>query len=817
MNAARRLALLVLVTALGVLAFAGAPVLAVAAEAPTVEEESVSDVASSSATFQAQIDPRESETTYRFEYGPSEAYGASIPIPDALVGSGASAVALQAHPQGLQPHTTYHFRVVAVSVGGTATGADQSFTTQTAGGELTLLDGRQWELVSPPNKHGAGLEPIKKERSGPVQAAEGGGAIAYTANGPVTADPEGNRSPEMMQVFSERGPDGWETQDIETQNDAAKGLSVGQGSEYRLFSGDLSLALVQPHVTTPLSPEATERTPYLREDASGRYVPLVTAANTPPSTKFGGEPEYEFGDVTFAGATPDMSHVVLRSEHVGLTSTIVPEGGLYEWAAGRLQLVSVLPDGEPAKEQEEGLDGISDDGSRVFFAGAYMRNVVKGETTQLLNNGGFVAVSGDGSRVIYSSGGSLFGCEIVEVAGKPACEGASDLTVPENAGESVGMVGWLGASEDASYAYFVANGVLAPGATPGECSARNYGSPSVTCNIYVSHDGTTKFVAPLSEEDAFAELFEGDPADVDMRVSPNGSFLAFMSAQSLTGYDNRDVASGVPDQEVYLYDAEAEGGRGRLVCASCNPTGARPAGVFDSGVYPGLLVDRPMTWGGHWLAASVPGSVSTTISEAIYQPRYLSDSGRLFFDSADALVPQATNGVEDVYEYEPAGVSSCGVSSVVFSERSEGCVGLVSSGGSSAESVFMDASESGEDVFFLTSASLVPQDVDSAYDMYDAHVCSVAVPCVAPVVSPPACSTADSCRAAPLAQPAIFGAPASATFSGSGNLATPVSKPTVSRPPRVKAKRRARRRRDARRMGRTRRSVRAGAKRRDGR
>ena len=99
-----------------------------------------------------------------------------------------------------------------------------------------------------------------------------------------------------------------------------------------------------------------------------------------------------------------------------------------------------------------------------------------------------------------------------------------------------------------------------------------------------------------------------------------------------------------------------------------------------------------------------------------------------------------------------------------------GCVSLISAGTSSEESVFMDASESGNDVFFLTAARLVPQDVDTSLDMYDAHVCSASQPCVSAPVSPPACSSGDSCKAAPSQQPAIFGAPASATFSGSGNV-----------------------------------------------
>ena len=60
---------------------------------------------------------------------------------------------------------------------------------------------------------------------------------------------------------------------------------------------------------------------------------------------------------------------------------------------------------------------------------------------------------------------------------------------------------------------------------------------------------------------------------------------------------------------------------------------------------------------------------------------------------------------------------------------SSGCIGLISSGTSSQESAFLDASENGDDVFFLTAAQLVPADTDDAYDIYDAHVCSEASPC----------------------------------------------------------------------------------------
>jgi hypothetical protein len=165
---------------------------------------------------------------------------------------------------------------------------------------------------------------------------------------------------------------------------------------------------------------------------------------------------------------------------------------------------------------------------------------------------------------------------------------------------------------------------------------------------------------------------------------------------------------------------------------------------------------------------------------ATYQPRYLSDSGRLFFDSPDALVPQDTNGLEDVYEYEPAGVGGCVVGGAMFSERLGGCVNLVSSGTSSSESVFYDASENGDDVFFITTSRLVGEDYDTGYDVYDAHVCTASVPCKPVPVSSPPCTSGDSCKAAPSPQPEIFGPAPSATFNGIGNvIASPPVHPTV--------------------------------------
>ena len=260
---------------------------------------------------------------------------------------------------------------------------------------------------------------------------------------------------------------------------------------------------------------------------------------------------------------------------------------------------------------------------------------------------------------------------------------------------------------------------------------------------------------------------EGYLENLTARVSPDGRWLAFMSERSLTGYDNRDAVSGEPDEEVFLYHAAAEGGGGRLVCASCNPTGARPHGVQyarSDERYNLPLAGGTGVWDStQWLAANVPGWTSYKSEHALYQSRYLSDGGRLFFNSSDDLVPQATNSAEDVYEYEPPGEGSCSAASATFAEASDGCVGLISSGTSKEESAFLDASESGDDVFFLTYARLSTRDTDTALDVYDARVGGGESEPPKPVQC-----EGDACQS-PVAAPEDL-TPGSLIYSGPGDL-----------------------------------------------
>ena len=614
------------------------------------------------------------------------------------------------------------------------------------------------------------------------------------ASQPTEANPQGYGS--SVSVLSTRGDEGWSSQVIAPAHE--HGTASPFGSEYYAFSADLSRGLVQPFGPfTALSADASESTPYLRDDyLNGNvsehcdescYEPLVTAVNTRPGTKFGeavanGECPTLICGPQFVDATPDLSRVLVSSP-VQLTSATAPNGGVYEWSEGKLRLVSseftVAGTSESSTRERLGKGhAVSVNGERVVLRGEgiYLHDMGSDETVRLdVAQGGpgvseepqYMTASSDASKVFFLDSGRLTadsspsGPDLYEYdLDAPTGARLTDLTPGGNGGGAANVQAVIGASEDGSYVYFAAAGALASGATQGKCQGGAIEGGAEACNVYVSHDGVTSLVV--------ADWEGGTEARERVRVSPDGQWLSFMSERDLSGYDTRDAQSGHPDQEVYLYSAVS----GKLVCASCDPTGARPIGED--------LPDGAISW----VASRVPVWTYYGLGETVYQSRYLSDGGRLFFESDDALVPQDVNGTWDVYEFEPAGIGDCKSSSVTFEQSAGGCVGLISSGAAPVESSFLDASETGGDVFFLTAAKLVSADFDGAFDVYDAHECTAAVPCFANgVVSPPACSTGDSCKAAPTPQPSIFGAAPSATFLGVGNIAPGSVPPTVKAKP----------------------------------
>jgi hypothetical protein len=775
--------------------------------APRTESLSVVDVTAESADLLAAINPSNSSSTYHFEYVTQASFEASayaaaiaVPDPDQPLGSGAVGVPVLQHIQGLLPQTTYRYRAVAGDASGTAPSSEKTFTTQTPGAAFSLPDDRGYEMVSPLEKNGGSVLGINSVSSGGiVEAAAEGNALTYVMFA-ATDDAQG--APDGNQYLSSRGPTGWTTEPIDLPGNSQAFSPIGHGAPYRAFSSDLDLGLV-PNFTYPPSQNAVTENPlltpdsppgyqnlYLRESGTGALRALMTNNN---STR--PQPARE-SFLRFLDATPDLAHVVVATL---LGAEARPEGeeSLYEWTAGAFQLVSILPgQTEGARGHNDlGVDSdnfvepraISDDGSRVIFRNGesepdlYLREAIgtpQAETVQIdaaeggpeSGLGSFAAASSDGSRIFFTDQGRLTADSTASHENGTLQRGdlyrfrpeadpghrLTDLTVDPTDPNGAEVLGVLGASEDGSYVYFVANGVLATGASRGDCEAVRSSAAS-TCNLYVDHEGVTSFIATLSGEDGPGLLNQfprpgglGQPndwinilAERTVRISPDGRHLLFDSNSEITGYDNRGpeciplnvqgvITHYAPGRctEIYLYDAST----GRTVCVSCNPTGAGPDGP-----------------------AGIPVATNSEQYRGIYQSRVLSVGGdRVFFDSADALVPQDTNHGIDVYEWEAQGIGSCA--------RGGGCTFLISGGKSGEASEFLDASANGNDVFFNTLAQLVPGDTDQQVDAYDAAVGGGGATGTTAVTCP-----LGGCQSSAAPAPALS-APGSESLVGRGNV-----------------------------------------------
>jgi hypothetical protein len=565
------------------------------------------------------------------------------------------------------------------------------------------------------------------------------------------------------------------------------GVAFGTRLHFASATSDLQHAVLRSEV--PLTPEAQEllgnsTTALYEWSASGSGVGTLQLVSQLPALepaipdeegealRLGGIGE-NFGGVMRNAISSDGQRVIW-STHAGegklfLRDTAAHQTIRLDLAQGAPLLKEKIVEGSCTELCPNSSFQTADaEGTKIFFTDTYPLT-----SDASVETGGTRSEKEEAAQREAERGlGDLYVCEVPRGAGL-ACT-LRDLTPQNEAApdENARVQGVIGASEDGNYIYFVANSVLAPGAGPGKCEPEPTSeAPVENCSLYVAHfNGSgwdTSYIATLTskdEPDWHVANRSGALATLTSRVSPSGEYLAFMSASSLTGYNNVDSVSKVPDEEVFLYKAAPTP---EIVCPSCKQ-GAQPAGILDqedAGEGTGLAIDRPGIWRGHWLAANIPGWTARSHEAAIYQSRYLSDTGRLFFNAVDGLVPADENGKADVYEYEREGQGTC--------TSPTGCVALMSSGTSKQETAFLDASLSGDDVFFLTSAQLVPQDQDSGFDIYDAHVCTSS-PCFTPPPEPKApCTDEGGCKGSSTSQPALPGAPPSSQ-PGPGNAGTRV-------------------------------------------
>ena len=730
------------------------------AAGPSIEESWVGNVGSSGATLFMQVDPAGDHITYYFEYLTDAAYQAN-PESDRFAGaakttSGAISfggpVQVSRPVAGLSPNTGYRYRPVAVGSGGTTFGGGDLvhvFVTKGLGEGTGLPDGRAWEMVSPVDKSGGDVaRPGELFGGGAFQAAGNGAAVTY-GSGSSFGLPAG--APPASQYVSRRTASGWLTENVSAPLDSGAYGDEPDGAPYRVFSADLARAVLFGGLPcrgglpgcpapTPVLPgsgaPANYMAYYLRDSATGAFSSLLRAADVAHTAV--SPPNFE---VAFAAATPSLSHIVLSScAALTANASEVPAGpgdcdpeatNLYRWSAGGLSLVSLLPgetEGSPGAEIAAPLGVISADGSRVYWTQGgdlYLREGI--ETIQVdekVGGGGtFETASADGSVAFFSKAGHLYRY-------LAANDGVTDLTL------GGGVVGVLGASANGDRVYYQDAAGL---------ELWQAGEPPTT--IVPGADATLASDYP--------------PATGTARVSADGRHLAFLSEAELTGFDNVDANTKQPDAQLYLYGPLGGSGDAALICASCDPTGARPTGPTS---IPGALVNG---------------------STLAYRPRVLSaDGSRLFFEIEVAAKPGDRRS--RVYEWQAPGTTGCA--------RQFGCRAELS-GSNSAAATFVDASADATDVYFVTGASLVRAD-PGAIDLYDARVGGGF-----PEADPKIICRGDNCQALP-------GEPDDPTpgtlISGPGNPPLRVFRPKAKR--KLRPKRRKHRRhqhgtRAARRSG----------------
>jgi hypothetical protein len=753
-------------------------------EAPPVAgSESVDSVTATTAAARAQVQSAVTNARYTFQYitaaaleanGPADPFaGASeAPAGGGELAPGAQTQSVVASLTGLAPDTQYHFRIVATSRCDAAEpakiceaagkgGSFRTFPAEAAG----LPDHRAYELVSPVQKNGGEAIPDDPSRgtctsckpailgaSYPRQSSPDGDALVYEGFPfSLTAGAAVNN-----EYLSTRTSSGWSTATL-----APTALTPSAEAGYAAFDANLDQGILYQDAPPSLAPTAPSEYTNLYSQAtadSGSLTPLVTV--TPPD-RTAGVPGGASGTfkLTYSGASADFSRQFFAANDALTEATpLAPAAhdwgesayNLYESHDGALRLVNVLPNGETVpgsygvrgenKGSPKPADfshAISDDGAVAFWSAGsgqvYAR--VDGETTiEVPDAAPFLTASADGTKVLLGDG-HIYDLSTGET---------TDLTAGHG-----GFEGILGQSEDLSTVYFVDTAAL----TGEEENANHERAEDGEANLYVTREGVTTFIATLSAE-ADATDWSPSPAHRKAEASGSGGWLAFSSAEPLTGYDNQGpclpadkIKAGKetylpgPCQELFLYNASAA----TLTCASCDPSESGPLGES-------------------FLPQLEYGSVRSPAA----QPRYLLEDGRLYFDSRDSLSPfDSNNGVEDVYEYEPP--AGPGLPEGDTCKRDAGCVSLISAGRGAVDSNFLAVDATGENVFFTTRDQLVRKDVDDLLDVYDAREYGGIA---GEAETEPRECIGEACQApsAAPAEPTV----GSAAFAGVGNLISPL-------------------------------------------
>jgi hypothetical protein len=653
-----------------------------------VEAPAVTHVRGLGAVLESTLSDGGAVPSYYFEYGTTTSYGNatnSVTGPRRYFSQ-----TLQTPVEGLQPNTTYHFRIVVTNSVGTTYGPDGTFKTYPLASGIDLCpnalarkqtvaqrlpDCRAYELASAADTGGYDVESYLAPGQTPFPGfplatdkllyATHSGAVP----GPWNAT---NKGPDPY--LATRTANGWVT-DYEglpsDLNPAAGSFSSVLGEADSSLS---TLAFAGPSLCSPCFTSGTPQTgiPVRLRLPSGQLVQGMSGslAGSVPATA---KPEGKVAKY-FSG---DGKKLLFASKYAFEPGANDNNGSLtvYErdLGAGTTEIASTDPAGNALSGEGISALDVSSDGSRVVigkklgvdpfgneYVHPYLHLAGRPESIDLapLASAGvlYAGMSSDGSKVFFTSPDKLIGSDTdtsadlyeADVDGqgslslKAITANNSDACAPIDC-SALAIGGGGGVASASGAIYF-----LSPESLGGQ------GTPNLP-NLYLARpSGQISLVATLELDNPL--LLDSITANAtrksaDFQTTPSGNYAAFMSKLVLANLNTSGFLSA------YRYNA----GSGQLACASCDLTNSVENGSFDAAELP-------------------PNGLA------------LLEDGRLFFTTTAQLVLNDANGKKDVYEWlngEPE---------------------LASSGTGPFDSALLTVSGDGTDVFFFTHDNLAPEE-----------------------------------------------------------------------------------------------------------
>lgn len=653
-------------------------------------------VSARSATLTGTVDPDgEPLTACEFRWGRAGVAGYSGPARPCSPSPGGTSgpVAVSAEITGLEEGITYHFRLHTTNANGVVDGANRSFVAgscpnadRRAGASAALPDCRAYEMVSPPEKEANTLILTRAGGGSAFPAADGNQVYFYAVT--PFADPVSGRP---GQFVASRAPGGWQTRNVTPRDCVADPSGLFNGFDLAGASRDLSVPIY-----AEIPSQAGEYENCADGDHAGKDIYSRAEDGSLVWISQNGEPKMAAVDAAYVGASADAGHILFSTPEklvLPLEGGRVAGKGLYDRTGGATVPVGLGDDDLPLNDCGAEIAGrgalatfgqISDDGQVVFFHSGRSATVpgcsvaaddagqlyarIDAERTVLISGSrlsspevrqvpDFLAATRDGRRVFFTSterltdqataGGGLYAADLTGVLAGEASAPQLEFLSPVVAGGPAGVTSLIGISKPGDTVYFTATGELDGGAIAGRQ------------NVYRASHGSVDFVTTLTGS---------TPSLAFMSISPDGKKLALIDRPTGTN-------------QVYLFDSV--GGQDP-VCVSCPEEGKAASG---GAAFYGALV------------------LGVARRRALGQTHWVTDDGRVYFNSPDQLSPSDVNQSYDVYEYD------------------HGSRELISTGTGGQDSLLLGIGPDGKDVFFATNDSLVDADFDNGdQDIYTARV-----------------------------------------------------------------------------------------------